>query len=146
MAAIASLEKLEPWSKYREVLKMADTAIQSGIYSEARTLLELCPNQLRDWEWDYLMGTTKDGIKSIVDCELVPMANRQYVGAGQLEYSPGNLRFSTDGQLLAILMNAGRVVVVDASSGVSTRETTLQVSNGPVRANRGRGRPLAYFH
>jgi len=114
-AVFASLETLEPGPRYRETLRLADAAIRSGVYSDARTLLALSPAELRNWEWDYLMGATKSGVVSF--CE-VPLPE-----------SGSTIRFSPDGQyLVTVGVDSGSLRFHQIDVHREVAETTLLTS------------------
>jgi formylglycine-generating enzyme required for sulfatase activity len=61
-AKVAELDALEPWPRYVALVKMAQAAVDLREYSEARDLLGHCPEEHRGWEWNYLLGQTKEGV------------------------------------------------------------------------------------
>jgi formylglycine-generating enzyme required for sulfatase activity/tRNA A-37 threonylcarbamoyl transferase component Bud32 len=96
-AKLAELEAMEPWPRYAALIRMAQAAINLRIFSEARDLLALCPENYRGWEWNHLLGQTKEGLEP----ELHVTDEQPLFANGKL--LSGSLAFSPQGPGLAFL-------------------------------------------
>jgi WD40 repeat protein len=87
--------------------------------SVARDLLNSCPPEHRGWEWDYLLGQTKEGVVSLTKFDT------DWQRHGNNAVGPGGLRFSSDGKKMAVL-NTAHLRVLDVANTAPTEDLNLE--------------------
>lgn len=111
------LDALDEWSRYRELLKLTDEAIESNKPEQARTWLELCATPMRDLAWNMRKARLDSPGTGIWTA---PAENTFKNLAAQQRYRrllPEMVRISFDGLLLAAVSQPQTLAIYETRTG-----------------------------